>query len=165
MGSQWACWNLSKVQQGRVQGPGCVACGLGQPLTWVQHRGWMDWEHPCAGRLRGTGEYWTWDSSVHLEPGKPGLHQKFSWEVKGGDYCLVGLEYCVHLCGPQHKKHVGLLGWKELRKDPQKSSEVWSASPMRRIWESVGFSVRRKEDTRETLEQPFNIPGVYIREL
>lgn len=28
---------------------------------------------------------------MHLEPGKPGLHQK-SGEVKGGDTCLVGPE-------------------------------------------------------------------------
>ena len=61
------------------------------------------------------------------------------------------LESCVQLWSPQHSKDIDLL--ERVQRRPQKCSEGWSTSRVRKGWKSWGFSAWRREGCRETLLQ------------
>jgi len=62
------------------------------------------------------------------------------------------LESYIQLWRPQHKKDMELL--EQVQRRPQRWSKGWSTSPMRKDWESWGYSACRREGSGETSEQP-----------
>ena len=138
--------------------------------TWqspisTQTRGCTDWERPCR---RGLGEYWKMKnlilaSNVSSQPRRPTISWAASqavWpagQVRG--FCPSALvrphrESCVQLWNPQHRKDMDLL--ERVQRRPEKWSEGWSTSPMRKGWGSWGCSAWRREGWGKTLLRPFS---------
>ena len=139
-----------EVEKGWVQGP---APGLGQSQAQVQNGRRMNWEQLWGG-LGGTG--WREPQpdpamcarSPEGQP-YPGLHQSNmtsrSREVILPLYSTSvrpHLESCIQLWSPQHRKGMDLLERRQRR--PQKWSEGWSTSPVRKGRESWGCSAWRR---------------------
>ena len=62
------------------------------------------------------------------------------------------LEYCVQLWRPSTRRTWSC--WSRSRGGPQRWSEGWNISPVRKGWESWGCSAWRREGCWEALEQP-----------
>ena len=124
-----------------------------QRLAWSQ-RGR---HHPTS-----SCSYWSQLINLHVKvwnTEENGLHQeKCGQQVEEADSAPLlrsgetHLESCVQLWSPQHTKGMDLL--EQIQRRPQKWSEGWSTSPVRKGWESWGSSAWRREGCGETLEQP-----------
>jgi len=107
----------------------------------------------------------TWATDVHSQPRRPTVPWAVSPAVwaqgEGGDSApllcsgeTLPRESCVQLWSPQHRTDLELLEQGQRR--PQKWSESWSTSAVRKGWESWGCSACRREGCGETLARPFS---------
>ena len=140
---KWALCEHHEVQQGQVQGP---ASGSGQPLVSVQAGGWGNWEQPWGEGLGGAGggkaghEPPMCTRSPEGQP-YPGLHQeKCGQQVEGGDSAPL-LHWWDPIWSPASSSGAASTEktwacWSGSRGGPQKWSEGWNRSPMRKGWES-----------------------------
>ena len=121
----------------------------------------MDWEQPYWGEgLGGAG----WQTSyVHLQPRRPTVSWAASRETwpagQGKWFCpstLLWRNPTWSSASSSGALSTGKTGncWSGSRQGPQKLSEGWNTSPVRKGWESCGCSACRSEGSRDTLRQP-----------
>ena len=108
------------------------ASGLEQSQTWIQTRGWRDWEQPCGEEHGSTGG-WKAGHEPPMCAHSPEGHVlgcikrsvgSRSREVTLPLYSALVrpcLESCIQLWSPQHRKDMDLLEWVQRR--PQKWSQ------------------------------------------
>ena len=108
---------------------------------------------------------WTWADNVHLQPRRPTVSWPASkaarpegWRRWFCPSALLSqvpyLDSCIEPWSPRHKKNMELL--ERVQRRPQKWSEGWSTSAMRKGWESWGCWTWRREGCGETLLRPCN---------
>jgi len=105
---------------------------------------------------------WKWASSVRLLPGMPTASwaaSKERWQQgRKGIVPLCSallrppLQYWVQAWGSQHNKDMELL--ESVQRRPQRYSEGWSTSPMKKGWRSWAGSAWGREGSGETSLQP-----------
>ena len=101
--------------------------------------------HWSVGQLNAANGFWSLHSSPESQP-YPGLHQKqCGQQVKGGDSAtLLWWELTWSLASSSGALSTGKTWtcWSRSRGGPQKWSEGWNISPMRKGWESWGLKKR-----------------------
>jgi len=161
-GHAWnAGWRESnEIQQGQVQG---VALGLRQFQILVQtgKRTQSSFVKKDLGVLMDEKLDMSQRCALYIWEGQlyPGLHQKRGGQLGEGDDCSLLLWPCETpsrvLClawGPSTERMQSC--WSVSRGRPQRWSNGWGTSPMKRVWESWACSSGRRESSRETSLQP-----------
>ena len=158
-GPAQTCWSSPR--------PSARSCAwIGATLS--TNTGWVENALRAAALRRRTWGCWlmrssAWPSNVRSQPRKEpysGLHpQQHGQQVEGGDSApLLHFEtppgvLCPAL-EPQHRTDVDLL--ERVQRRPQKWSEGWNTSAVRKGWESWGCSAWRREGSRKSLLEPFS---------
>ena len=134
---------LDQISFLQVQG---TAHGSGQSPVSIQAGGRGIESRPTKKDLGGLMDEKssTWPTNAHSQPRRPTVPWAASpaaWPAaRERGFCPSALvrphrESCLQLWSPQHRKDMDLLAWGQRR--PQKWSEGWSTSPMRKA-ERVG---------------------------
>ena len=154
--SMWTSWGS--------RGPSARSYIWVRAIPRINESGrWTDWEQPCWEGLGDTGghknghEPVMCDWSPESQP-YPGLNQKkCGQQTDGGHFdSLLWWEPAWSTASSSGALSIAKRWtcWRGSRGGPRKLSEGWNTSPMRKGWESWGYSAFRRQDFGDTTYEP-----------
>ena len=159
----WTSWRGGPVWNSRSSTRSST-----RSCTWVRATpaintvwGIKEWKAALPRRTWGHRwmKSWIWATDVYLQPRRPTISWAASREARpagwGREFCPSALLWWDLTWSPVSSSEAlstrrTRTCWSRSRGGPQKSSEGWSASSIRKGWESWGCSVWKREDSSKS---------------